>query len=66
MSTKPAVIVVYQLTQAARMLAYNIAAELAGAREDVKGPASFRTALIDACYIIDAQTVEERARLEFV
>ena len=48
------------------MLAYNIAAEIAGAQAEVHGPASFRTALIDACYRIDAETIRKRARLEIV
>jgi len=50
----------------AAMLAYNIAAEIAGAEAEVHGPASFRTALIDACYRIDAETIRKRARLEIV
>lgn len=46
------------------MLVFNIAAELAAARPDVKGPGTFRAALIDELYNVRAADVLARAKVE--
>lgn len=46
-----------------RILAYNIAAEVAGTRDGVRGPNTFRSALIDECYNLKPEQIEKAARL---
>ncbi|KAL1408541.1 thiamine biosynthetic bifunctional enzyme [Vanrija albida] len=48
----------------AGVLVFNIAAELAAARPDVKGPGTFRAALIDELYNVRAGDVLARAKVE--
>jgi thiamine-phosphate diphosphorylase/hydroxyethylthiazole kinase len=48
------------------VLAMTIASEKAAAREDCKGPNTFRAALIDELYHLKGEDVEERVRLEVV
>ncbi|GAA5909387.1 hypothetical protein JCM5296_007021 [Sporobolomyces johnsonii] len=50
----------------AGLLAINIAAELAEARADVRGPNTFRAALIDECFKLRPEDVAERARVRRV
>ena len=45
------------------ILAYNIAAEVAGQRDDVRGPNTFRGALIDECYNLKPEQIGKAARL---
>ncbi|GAA5825210.1 hypothetical protein JCM11251_006145 [Rhodosporidiobolus azoricus] len=47
----------------AGLLAINIAAELAEARPDVRGPNTFRAALIDECYRLKPEDVRARAKV---
>lgn len=60
------------LAALAGLLHYTIAAEIAAARDDVKGPGSFIPALIDELYSINKSTSQgdwkwlERARIELV
>lgn len=50
----------------AGILVINVAAEVAAERPDVKGPNTFRSALIDELYNLRADTLLERARLKVV
>lgn len=50
----------------AALLAYNIAAEVAGTRDDVRGPNTFRSALIDECYNLKPEQLEQAARLVLI
>ncbi|KAK8853182.1 hydroxyethylthiazole kinase [Kwoniella newhampshirensis] len=45
------------------ILVYNVAAEVAAERPDVKGPGTFRAALIDELYNLTPETVKERAKI---
>lgn len=46
-----------------RLLAINVAAEIAESRSDVKGPNTFRAALIDSVYNLTPQDIKDRARV---
>jgi thiamine-phosphate diphosphorylase/hydroxyethylthiazole kinase len=48
----------------AGVLVFNVAAERAAAREDVKGPGTFRAALIDELYNVCPVDVRTRAKVE--
>lgn len=48
------------------MLVYTIAAEVAAAREDVKGPGTFRAALIDELYNLTPEVLQQRAKIEIL
>jgi thiamine-phosphate diphosphorylase/hydroxyethylthiazole kinase len=50
----------------AGILVINVAAEIAAARSDVKGPNTFRSALIDELYNLRADALLERAKVEVV
>lgn len=50
----------------AGILVINVAAEIAAARPDVKGPNTFRSALIDELYNLRADALLERAKLQVV
>jgi thiamine-phosphate diphosphorylase/hydroxyethylthiazole kinase len=43
-----------------------IAAEVAAARPDVKGPGTFRAALIDELYNLTPEVLVSRARIEVI
>ena len=43
-----------------------IAAEVAAARPDVRGPGTFRAALLDELYNLRAEDVLQRAKLEVI
>jgi thiamine-phosphate diphosphorylase/hydroxyethylthiazole kinase len=43
-----------------------VAAEVAAARPDVKGPGTFRAALLDELYNLTPQVVLDRAHVEIV
>ncbi len=47
----------------AGVVAYNVAAEMAAESEAVKGPNTFRAALIDACANVTAEEIQKRARV---
>jgi thiamine-phosphate diphosphorylase/hydroxyethylthiazole kinase len=47
-----------------RVLVFNIAAEIAAERKDVKGPGTFRAALIDELYNLKPEQVQARAKIE--
>lgn len=49
---------------ASALVCYEIAAELAAARQDCLGPASFKQYLFDALYALDENTVTARQKLE--
>lgn len=49
-----------------RLLAINVAAEIAAARPEVNGPNTFRAALIDACYNLRPEDVRSRAKIQRV
>lgn len=48
------------------VLVVNIAAEIAAARPDVRGPGTFRAALIDELYNLTVEEVKKRANVEIV
>ncbi|KAI5475573.1 thiamine-phosphate diphosphorylase / hydroxyethylthiazole kinase [Pseudohyphozyma bogoriensis] len=48
------------------LVAINVAAEIAAARPDVKGPNTFRAALIDECYHLTPEKLVEKARVKLV
>ncbi|OWZ67387.1 hydroxyethylthiazole kinase [Cryptococcus neoformans] len=48
------------------VLVYTIAAEVAAAREDVKGPGTFRAALIDELYNLNPEVLRQRAKIEIL
>lgn len=50
----------------AGILVINVAAEIAAARPDVRGPNTFRSALIDELYSLRADALLERAKLQIV
>jgi len=47
----------------AGVLAYNVAAEIAAEDPGVKGPNTFRSALIDACANVTEEDIRRRARV---
>lgn len=49
-----------------RVLVFTIAAEVAAARADVKGPGTFRAALVDELYNLTPETVAQRANLRIL
>lgn len=51
------------MSRISSVLAYNIAAEIASQRPDVKGPNTFRAALIDECSKLDASLLQQHARV---
>lgn len=48
------------------MIAFNVAAELAAARPDVRGPSTFRAALLDEVYNLTEAKVQQHARFSIV
>lgn len=48
------------------MLVFNVAAEIAAVREDVKGPGTFRAALLDELYNLKPETLVARANVEIL
>ncbi|KAK4050607.1 thiamine biosynthetic bifunctional enzyme [Microbotryomycetes sp. JL201] len=50
----------------AGLLAINVAAEIAAMRPDVKGPNTFKAALIDECFNLKPEDLKQRARIEIV
>ncbi|WVW86150.1 hydroxyethylthiazole kinase [Kwoniella bestiolae CBS 10118] len=50
----------------AGILIYTIASEVAADRPDVKGPGTFRSALIDELYNLTPEVVQQRARVEIL
>lgn len=48
------------------VLAMTIAAEIAAARPDVKGPGTFRAALLDELYNLTPEVVAQRAKVQVV
>jgi len=48
------------------VLLFTIAAEVAAARPDVRGPGTFRAALLDELYNLTPEVVQQRARIEVV
>lgn len=47
----------------AGVLVFNVAAERAAAREDVKGPGTFRAALIDELYNVRPGDIKDKAKV---
>ena len=48
------------------MCVFNVAAEIAAERDDVKGPGTFRAALLDELYNLTPHILQERVRVEIV
>ncbi|WWC91700.1 hydroxyethylthiazole kinase [Kwoniella dendrophila CBS 6074] len=48
----------------AGILVYTVASEIAAERSDVKGPGTFRSALIDELYNLTPETISQRAKIE--
>jgi thiamine-phosphate diphosphorylase/hydroxyethylthiazole kinase len=48
------------------VLVFTIAAEIAAVRENVKGPGTFRAALLDELYNITPEVVSARAKVMFI
>lgn len=46
-----------------RLVAINVAAELAAERADVQGPSTFRAALIDECFRLTPDDLAQRAKV---
>ena len=49
-----------------RLLVFNIAAEIAASRPEVRGPGTFRSALLDELYNLTPEEVVARAKVELV
>ena len=49
-----------------RVLVITIAAEVAAARDDVKGPGTFRAALLDELYNLTPEVIASRAHIEII
>ena len=49
-----------------RVLVFTIAAEIAAARADVRGPGTFRAALLDELYNLGPGDILERAKVEMI
>ena len=47
-----------------RVCVFNVAAEIAAARPDVRGPGTFRAALLDELYNLTPEVLRERVKLE--
>lgn len=54
------------LAAIAGVLAMTIASEIAAAREDCRGPNTFRAALIDELYHLKREDIEQMIRLEVI
>ncbi|WVR07680.1 hydroxyethylthiazole kinase [Kwoniella sp. DSM 27419] len=54
------------LAAVAGILVYTVASEIAEAREDVRGPGTFRAALIDELYNLTPEVVAQRAKVEIL
>lgn len=52
-----------QADLASSVVTFNIAAEIAAARPDVKGPGTFRAALLDELYNLTPEVVAQRANV---
>ena len=48
------------------VLVFTIAGEVASARQDVRGPGTFRAALLDELYNLTPEVLLERAKVEIV
>ncbi|KAK9728042.1 thiamine biosynthetic bifunctional enzyme [Basidiobolus ranarum] len=56
----------YLVAAVGGFLCMGIAGEIAAAREDVKGPGTFRSALIDELYNLSPETIRKNAKLRLV
>ncbi|WRT70239.1 hydroxyethylthiazole kinase [Kwoniella shivajii] len=54
------------LASLAGILIYTVASEVAAERQDVKGPGTFRSALIDELYNLTPEVVRKRAKVEIL
>ncbi|WVF73102.1 hydroxyethylthiazole kinase [Kwoniella sp. CBS 6097] len=54
------------LAAVAGILVYTVASEVAAARPDVKGPGTFRAALIDELYNLTPNVIAEKAKVEIL
>jgi len=45
---------------------FNVAAEIAAERDDVRGPGTFRAALLDELYNLTPEILQGRVRIEIV
>jgi thiamine-phosphate diphosphorylase/hydroxyethylthiazole kinase len=45
---------------------FNVAAEIAAERSDVRGPGTFRAALLDELYILTPDVLRERVKVEII
>jgi hydroxyethylthiazole kinase-like sugar kinase family protein len=54
------------LARVAGLVSVGIAAGLAAARIDVKGPSSFKTAFLDELYNLNADKIREMIKIEFI
>ena len=45
---------------------FNVAAEIAAERDDVKGPGTFRAALLDELYNLTPEILQKRVNVELV
>ena len=49
-----------------RVCVFNVAAEIAAERDDVRGPGTFRAALLDELYNLTPQILQGRVKIEVV
>jgi thiamine-phosphate diphosphorylase/hydroxyethylthiazole kinase len=49
-----------------RVCVFNVAAEIAAERADVKGPGTFRAALLDELYNLTPEILQKRVKVEVV
>jgi len=49
-----------------RVCVFNVAAEIAAKRDDVRGPGTFRAALLDELYNLTPEILQKRVKVEVV
>jgi thiamine-phosphate diphosphorylase/hydroxyethylthiazole kinase len=45
---------------------FNVAAEIAAARDDVRGPGTFRSALLDELYNLTPEILQSKVKIEIL
>ena len=45
---------------------FNVAAEIAAARDDVRGPGTFRAALLDELYNLNPEVLKGRVKIDII
>jgi thiamine-phosphate diphosphorylase/hydroxyethylthiazole kinase len=55
-----------EITADSSVCVFNVAAEIAAERDDVKGPGTFRAALLDELYNLTPEILKKRVKVENV